>query len=115
MVRVKHRIVEQHIPFELPGEAQLPQRLGYVLDAIYAAYGTGWNAAPELGGGQAGLRGEALWLAGQLVLLMPGDVVRAYPRSCWTMQARGHRGGDAVALGPYALDHTPWEQRTGES
>ena len=53
--------------------------------------------------------------AQELVLLMPGDVVRAYPRSRWTMQARGHRGGDPVALGPYALDHTPWEQRTGES
>ncbi|MCB9762764.1 MAG: RNA polymerase subunit sigma-70 [Alphaproteobacteria bacterium] len=71
LVRVKRRIVEQGIPFEVPGSEALPERAGYVLDAIYAAYGAGWDSAPELGGGEHGLAGEAIWLAGLLVRLLP--------------------------------------------
>jgi len=71
LVRVKRHIVERKIPFELPSRTSLPERLGHVLDAVYAAYGTGWNAAPELCGAKSGLRGEALYLASQLVRLMP--------------------------------------------
>ncbi|MGE0042920.1 MAG: anti-sigma factor [Vicinamibacterales bacterium] len=49
-------------------------------------------------------------LSREVVLLFPGDVVRAYPRSRWTMAAEGRRGDEDVRLGPYTLEHTPWER-----
>lgn len=71
LVRVKRRIEADGIPFEVPAEAELPERVGFVLDAIYAAYTAGWDAAPEQGGAGDGLVGEAMWLAGLLVRLLP--------------------------------------------
>lgn len=46
----------------------------------------------------------------EVVLLFAGDTVRAYPRSRWTVHARGRAGVELTELGPYTLDHTPWEQ-----
>jgi hypothetical protein len=47
----------------------------------------------------------------EVVLLVPGNIVRGYPRSRWTLHARARKGGDLIELGPYTLDHTPWDQR----
>src|SRR5690606_17062597 len=44
LVRAKTKIREAGIPFDLPGERELPQRLDAVLEAIYAAYGLAWDA-----------------------------------------------------------------------
>lgn len=46
----------------------------------------------------------------EVVLLFPGEVVRGYPRSRWTLVGGCIRDGQTVQLGPYVLDHTPWEQ-----
>ena len=70
LVRAKTKIRDAGIAFELPREAQLPERLDAVLDAIYAAYGTGWDAVGAQGR-HAGLAGEAVQLARVLVALMP--------------------------------------------
>lgn len=40
---------------------------------------------------------------GEVVLVFPGEVVRAYPRSRWTM----HLHGEREDLGPFVMDHTP--------
>ena len=42
--RAKARIKDTGIPFEVPGENELAERMGTVLDAIYAAYGQGWDS-----------------------------------------------------------------------
>ncbi|MEL6981176.1 MAG: DUF6596 domain-containing protein [Actinomycetota bacterium] len=76
LVRVKRRIDSAGIPFEVPDGDELPERVGHVLDAVYAAYTAGWDAAPEQGGAGEGLVGEAIWLAGLLVRLLP-DVAEA--------------------------------------
>lgn len=44
------------------------------------------------------------------VVLYPGDVVRSYPRSRWTMRATVATGQGVETRGPYVLEHTPWEQ-----
>jgi RNA polymerase sigma-70 factor (ECF subfamily) len=71
LVRVKRRIARDGIPFEVPPEDQLADRLGHVLDAVYAAYGVGYDDADDAASAAAGLAGEAIWLAALLVQLLP--------------------------------------------
>jgi hypothetical protein len=49
---------------------------------------------------------------GEIVLLLPGDEVRDYPRSLWTIQVRASGTGpeEPALLGPYRMDHTPWNE-----
>lgn len=73
LVRAKTRIRDAGIPFATPEPPDLPDRLGDVLAAIYAAFGTGWDA---LGGAEdAGhpLTAEAIWLARLTVHLLPNE------------------------------------------
>ncbi|MEM9201215.1 MAG: DUF6596 domain-containing protein [Actinomycetota bacterium] len=71
LVRVKRRIADAGIAFAVPDDDQLPERLGHVLDAIYAAYGVGYDDADDAVAAATGLAGEAIWLAGLLVQLLP--------------------------------------------
>jgi predicted RNA polymerase sigma factor len=73
LVRAKTKIRDGGIQFELPDEEDLPQRLDAVLEAIYAAFGIGWE--DMAGSDQRGrdLAEEAIWLARVLLDLMPGE------------------------------------------
>lgn len=92
LVRAKRRIRDLDLAFEVPPAEVLPERLPPVLDAIYAAYGTGWEADPNLGQDR-GLAGEALWLAGLLVRLLPdsGEAKGLYALLCFCESRRGAR------------------------
>src|SRR6184192_3047659 len=71
--RAKTKIRDGGIPFEIPPERDLPERLDAVLEAIYAAFGLGWD--DMAGADQRGrdLAEEAMWLARVLLQLMPGE------------------------------------------
>jgi predicted RNA polymerase sigma factor len=73
LFRAKTKIRSGGIPFEIPQEHDLPERLDAVLEAIYAAFGIGWD--DMAGADQRGrdLAEEALWLARVLLQLMPGE------------------------------------------
>lgn len=73
LFRAKTKIRSGGIPFEVPQERDLPERLEAVLEAIYAAFGIGWD--DMAGADQRGrnLAEEALWLARVLLQLMPGE------------------------------------------
>jgi RNA polymerase sigma-70 factor (ECF subfamily) len=78
LVRSKARIRDAGLRFEEPELPELPARLHAVLEAIYAAYGTGWDArfavpASATGATDAddGFTAEALYLAALLVRLLP--------------------------------------------
>lgn len=73
LVRAKSRIRATGIGFEYPREADLPQRLQDVLDAIYAAYGTGWEDVEGADPSQRGLTAEAIELGRILCELMPSQ------------------------------------------
>jgi len=62
LVRVKRQIRELGLDFEEPGPEELAARLPVLLDAIYAAFGTGW-ADLHLDTASTGLAEEARWLA----------------------------------------------------
>ena len=73
LVRAKTKICDGGIPFEVPPARELRPRLEAVLEAIYAAFGIGWDEM--VGADQRGrdLAEEAIWLARVLLDLMPED------------------------------------------
>jgi predicted RNA polymerase sigma factor len=73
LVRAKTKIRDAGIQFEIPDQRDLPMRLDAVLDAIYAAFGIGWD--DMAGADQRGqeLAEEAIWLARVLLELMPNE------------------------------------------
>jgi RNA polymerase sigma-70 factor (ECF subfamily) len=73
LVRAKAKIRDARIPFAVPGPGDLSARLGSVLDAVYAAYGTGWEDAAGVDPRRRGLAGEAIWLARILARLVPAE------------------------------------------
>ncbi len=73
LVRAKAKIRAAGIPFAVPPREDWPERVAFVLDAIYAAYTTGWDEALADAPGAGGLATEALWLAQVLVHLLPDE------------------------------------------
>jgi RNA polymerase sigma-70 factor (ECF subfamily) len=73
LVRAKAKIRDEGIRFEVPDGPELPGRLNAVLEAIYAAFGIGWD--DMAGTDQRGreLAEEAIWLARALLELMPSE------------------------------------------
>jgi predicted RNA polymerase sigma factor len=71
--RAKAKIKDTAIAFEVPSGAELEPRLFAVLEAIYAAYGHGWDDVDGADAQRRGLTEEAIWLARMLVELMPGE------------------------------------------
>lgn len=71
--RAKARIKNTGIAFEVPAEDELGDRMGDVLEAIYAAYGQGWDSTGSDDRTRQGLTEEAIWLARVLVQLRPDD------------------------------------------
>ena len=73
LVRAKTKIRSGGIQFEVPQEHELPQRLDAVLEAIYAAFGIGWDDMAGIDQSGRELGEEAIWLARVLLQLMPGE------------------------------------------
>ena len=73
LVRAKTKIRDGGIPFEVPQERDLQQRLDAVLEAIYAAFGIGWDDMSGTDQRGRGLAEEAVWLARVLLALMPNQ------------------------------------------
>ena len=65
--RAKYKIKAANIPYRVPADADLPERLNSVLSVIYLVYNTGAEDPTE----RAGLRDEAIRLARALAELMP--------------------------------------------
>lgn len=72
LVRAKARIRDAGLRFAVPAPGEMPERLGAVLDAIYAAFGQGWDSldTPET---PEALMGEAIWLARLVAEQMPEE------------------------------------------
>ena len=72
LVRAKARIRDAGLRFVVPSTDDMPERLGAVLDAVYAAFGQGWDTldTPEA---PDALTGEAIWLARLIADQMPDE------------------------------------------
>jgi predicted RNA polymerase sigma factor len=72
LTRAKTKIRGGHIKFEFPDAEELPQRLDSVLEAIYAAYGSGWDDVAGVDPRRKGLAEEAIYM-GRLLLRFMSD------------------------------------------
>ena len=68
LVRAKHKIKAAHIPYRVPSEAELPDRLRPVLAVLYLTYNAGTDATSG-----DDLRHEAIRLARAVAGLMPDE------------------------------------------
>src|SRR5579862_7614816 len=73
LVRAKTKIRDGGIRFEIPQERELTQRLDAVLEAIYAAFGIGWDDMAGVDQSGRDLAEEAIWLARVLLQVMPQE------------------------------------------
>ncbi len=71
--RAKVKIRDAGIGFELPEAKELPPRLDAVLEAIYAAYGSGWDDVAGADPRRRGLAIEAIDLGRMLRPLLPAE------------------------------------------
>lgn len=72
LVRAKARIRDAGLTFALPDPEDMAPRLDAVLDAIYAAFGSGWDGLDTPEDPEA-LTGEAIWLARLIVAALPEE------------------------------------------
>src|SRR6266478_4531594 len=73
LVRAKNKIRDAGIPFRVPEPPELEERVSFVLDAIYAAYTTGWESLMETASTHHALAAEAVTLGRMLTQLMPQE------------------------------------------
>lgn len=71
LVRAKAKICAARIPFQIPSQEEWPERLAFVLDAIYVAFNAGWESPGQDALQPDGLVKEAIYLARALVALVP--------------------------------------------
>jgi len=71
IVRAKAKIREARIPYEVPGPAELPERLDAVLRVLYLVFNEGYSPSSGASPTRADLSAEAIRLARLLVELLP--------------------------------------------
>ncbi len=71
LVRAKNKIRATGIRFETPEAAELPERLHWVLESIYGAFGLGMDSVDGAEARIADLRDEALYLCSVVCELLP--------------------------------------------
>jgi RNA polymerase sigma-70 factor, ECF subfamily len=106
LTRAKHKIRDAGIPFAVPPDHLLPERLDAVLAVIYLIFNEGW------GGGRIDLSADAIRLGRSLVELMPDE---AEAHALLALMLLGHarsgarfRNGELVLLDDQ--DRSLWNQ-----
>ncbi|WP_433466396.1 RNA polymerase sigma factor [Spirillospora sp. CA-128828] len=71
ITRAKRKIAAAGIPYRIPSDAELPDRLGQVLTVVYLLFNEGYLTSSGDRPQAAHLADDAEWLAAQLAWLMP--------------------------------------------
>lgn len=113
LVRVKTKIRDAAVPFLIPDPPEWPERVSFVLDAIYSAYTAGWDALNDTGSTHRALAGDAISLGRTLVQLMLGEpeahgLLALMLHSQARSNARFNAAGEFVPLDKQ--DTTQWSQ-----
>lgn len=73
IVRAKRTLTQAHVPFEVPGQAELAERLSAVLEVIYLVFNEGYSATSGEDWTRPELCGDALRLGRILGALVPRE------------------------------------------
>ena len=107
LTRAKHKIRDARIPFAVPPDHQLPDRLAAVLAVVYLVFNNGW------GGGRVDLAAEAIQLGRALAELMPdeGDVLALVALMLLHDARRGARVRDGEIVLLDDQDRALWDDQ----
>ena len=113
LVRTKHKIQDARIPYRIPPDHQLPERLRAVLVVLYALFNEGYSATAGADLIRQNLCAEAIRLARLLVELMPDEPEALGLLSLLLLHdarrpARLDAAGDLVTL--EEQDRTVWDR-----
>jgi Predicted RNA polymerase sigma factor containing a TPR repeat domain len=114
LTRAKAKIRVERLTFEMPDAEEIPARLDSVLEAIYAAYGSGWDEAASVDSSRRQLAGEAIYL-GKLLLHHGPSEPEVYGLSALMLHCEARRGARYDDEGNYMplsdQDCSRWDQR----
>ncbi len=100
LVRAKEKIRQAGIPFRIPEQEEVPNRLEAVLDAIYAAFAEGWTDPGGTDLARRDLTEEAMFLAQLVTELLP-DQPEALGLFALLLHAEARRQARRDASGNY--------------
>ncbi len=100
LARAKAKIRQAGIPFRAPAADAMAERLGGVLEAIYAAFTEGWSEPAGADSKRRNLAGEAIWLGRLTVSLAPHEP-EALGLLALMLYAEARRGARRNAYGVF--------------
>ncbi|NMY40760.1 RNA polymerase sigma factor [Pseudomonas sp. WS 5013] len=112
IVRAKNKIRDAHIPYEVPGRRELPERLEAVLRVVYLVFNEGYFASSGDALTRKHLSAEAIRLGRLLCELLPESEVRGLLALMLLHESRRAARSDAEGL-PVLLeeqDRSLWDR-----
>jgi len=100
LVRAKAKSKQAGIPFRLPEPEDLGERLGSVLEAIYATFSEGWVDPADTEARRGGLAKQGIWLGRLVATLMP-DAAEALGLLALMLHTQARAGARRDAAGAY--------------
>jgi RNA polymerase sigma-70 factor (ECF subfamily) len=73
IVRAKRKIVDARIPYRVPNQSEMAERVNEVLSVLYLMFNEGYLATAGERGHRRDVAEDAAWLAGLMVRLMPDE------------------------------------------